>query len=180
MARKVGAPKHAVGGPKKKGDEEAGKKRRWRSGTKALMDIRGMQGITSKRHGKHNAATCRLVQRLPMSRLIREILQDIAGGDPNAAHLIAADAVDALHEAAEALLVSRLNLAQSCATHRKVVGVHHKDMRLAGYASECPEAALSAREDPTYNAQKVSWLPTNKVSHIDIKPFAKGGDAKAY
>ena len=148
------------------------KKHRKRSGTRALMDIRKFQGMTSKRKGKCDAATALLVQRQPMSRLIRETLQRVTA-DSGQDFMISTKAVDQLHTAAEAMLTAMLTGAQSLAQHRGAVSVERKDLRLFNYCHECPTAAISALADPLYNQEQVSWLSTNKVSSININDLSK-------
>lgn len=148
------------------------KKHRKRSGTRALMDIRKFQGMTSKRRGKTDAATALLIQRQPMSRLIREILADITR-DTGTAYMIKATAVDELHTAAEAAITSMFAGAQSLAQHRGAVSAERKDLRMFNYCHECPIEAISALADPKYNEEQVSWRPTNKVSSVDIHDLSK-------
>ena len=143
------------------------KKHRKRSGTRALMDIRKYQGMTHKRKGKADAATALLIPRESMSRLIRETLQDVAS-ENGESFSISSKAVDEIHTAAEAMITAHLAGAQSLAQHRGAVSVERKDLRMFNYCHECPSASISAVADPLYNQQQVSWLPSNKVSSVDI------------
>ncbi|XP_027235648.2 histone H3.3 type b [Penaeus vannamei] len=90
------------------------KQRRYRPGTVALREIRFYQkgGNT-------------LVPKLPFSRLIREILESF---HPNLR--IQSLALQALQEAAEAYIISLMEMANLCSIHAKRVTLYPKDIRL--------------------------------------------------
>ncbi|KAK7005583.1 telomeric heterochromatin assembly [Halocaridina rubra] len=96
-------------------DIVAKKKRRFRPGTVALMEIRHFQ----------KSGTL-LLPRLPFSRVVREIM-----GDLGCNYRIQALALMALQEASEHFVVTLLELANLCAIHAKRVTVYPKDIRLA-------------------------------------------------
>lgn len=90
-------PKHVPYGakPKKKTEIEDGvdkKKHKWRAGTLALREIR-----------KYQHRTDQLVPRAVVNRVVRDIASDLKEGVR-----FQADAIEALHEAAEQYLVERL------------------------------------------------------------------------
>ena len=91
------------------------KSRRYRSGTVALCEIRHYQKSTEL-----------LCRKLPMSRLIREIAQDIKTDLRFQSSTIAA-----LHEAVKAYLVELLEDTNLCCIHAKRVTIMPKDMQLA-------------------------------------------------
>jgi len=89
--------------------------RRWRPGTGALREIR-----------RYQRSTDLLLRRAPFGRLVREITQQFA----HAARW-SATAVEALQEAAEAMLVRLFEDANLCAIHARRVTVLPKDIQLA-------------------------------------------------
>jgi histone H3 len=91
------------------------KKRRYRPGTVALREIR-----------KYQRSSDLLIKKLPFSRLVREIAQEIK----NDVRMQSA-AILALQEAAEAYLVSLFEDSNLCAIHAKRVTIMPKDMQLA-------------------------------------------------
>eukprot|EP00092_Neocalanus_flemingeri_P041873 GFUD01045607.1.p1 GENE.GFUD01045607.1~~GFUD01045607.1.p1 ORF type:complete len:180 (+),score=41.06 GFUD01045607.1:79-618(+) len=92
------------------------RKRRYRPGTRALMEIRKFQKSTNL-----------LIPKLPFSRLIRELATQICS-----AHMrFQSAAIMALQEAAEAYLVTLFEDTVLCAIHAKRVTVMPKDMNLA-------------------------------------------------
>eukprot|EP00092_Neocalanus_flemingeri_P087483 GFUD01110407.1.p1 GENE.GFUD01110407.1~~GFUD01110407.1.p1 ORF type:complete len:227 (-),score=52.18 GFUD01110407.1:123-803(-) len=91
-------------------------KRRYRPGTRALMDIRKFQKSTNL-----------LIPKLPFSRLIREVAAQICAADMR----FQSAAIMALQEAAEAYLVTLFEDTVLCAIHAKRVTVMPKDMILA-------------------------------------------------
>ena len=94
------------------------KKRRYRPGTKALMEIR-----------RYQKATDLLVPKLPFSRLVREIATSII---PRGKEIrFQSSALLALQEAAEAYLVQLMEDTVLCAIHAKRVTIMPRDMRLA-------------------------------------------------
>lgn len=91
------------------------KQHRYRPGTVALREIR-----------KYQKTTELLIRKLPFQRLVREISQDLFSEHRWQSHAIAA-----LHEAAEAYLVSLFEDTNLCAIHAKRVTIMTKDMQLA-------------------------------------------------
>jgi histone H3 len=94
------------------------KPHRYRPGTVALREIRRYQKSTEL-----------LIRKLPFQRLVREICEGITGKD-NPLRFQGA-AMMALHEAAEAYLVSFFQDTNLCAIHAKRVTIMPKDMQLA-------------------------------------------------
>uniref|UniRef100_A0A8D3BB28 Core Histone H2A/H2B/H3 domain-containing protein n=1 Tax=Scophthalmus maximus TaxID=52904 RepID=A0A8D3BB28_SCOMX len=92
------------------------KKRRFRPGTKALMEIRKFQKSTGL-----------LLRRGPFSRLVREICQSFS----TQALRWQIYALLALQEAAEAFLVMLFSDSNLCAIHAKRVTVFPRDIQLA-------------------------------------------------
>jgi histone H3/H4 len=95
------------------------KKRRYRPGTKALMEIR-----------RYQKSSDLLIRKLPFSRLVRQITKDNFS-KPGEDFRWQSTAVLALQEAAEAYLVGTLEDANLCAIHAKRVTIYPKDMHLA-------------------------------------------------
>eukprot|EP00735_Rhodelphis_limneticus_P008370 TRINITY_DN21305_c0_g1::TRINITY_DN21305_c0_g1_i1::g.16334::m.16334 TRINITY_DN21305_c0_g1::TRINITY_DN21305_c0_g1_i1::g.16334 ORF type:complete len:151 (-),score=-9.22,sp/Q7RXR3/CENPA_NEUCR/59.71/8e-44,Histone/PF00125.19/1.3e+03,Histone/PF00125.19/8.2e-28,CBFD_NFYB_HMF/PF00808.18/3.8e+03,CBFD_NFYB_HMF/PF00808.18/5e-06,CENP-T/PF15511.1/0.0009,Bromo_TP/PF07524.8/0.0016,CENP-S/PF15630.1/0.0035,TFIID-31kDa/PF02291.10/0.028 TRINITY_DN21305_c0_g1_i1:67-519(-) len=91
-------------------------KRRYRPGTRALVEIRRYQRSTNL-----------LLRKLPFARLVREIMTSLT----SVQHRIEARALEALQEAAEAYLVHLFEDANLCAIHAKRVTVMPKDIQLA-------------------------------------------------
>ncbi|XP_069025070.1 histone H3-like centromeric protein A isoform X2 [Embiotoca jacksoni] len=92
------------------------RKRRFRPGTKALMEIR-----------KYQKSTDLLLRKGPFSRLVREVCQNFSRGDLR----WQVYALMALQEAAEAFLVLLFSDANLCAIHAKRVTVFPRDIQLA-------------------------------------------------
>eukprot|EP00088_Acartia_fossae_P039455 TRINITY_DN41066_c0_g1_i1.p1 TRINITY_DN41066_c0_g1~~TRINITY_DN41066_c0_g1_i1.p1 ORF type:complete len:204 (+),score=38.09 TRINITY_DN41066_c0_g1_i1:38-649(+) len=97
----------------------ARKGRRFRPGTKALMEIR-----------KYQKSTNLLMPRLPFSRLVREVAIQVCGSSMPDIRFQSA-AMQALQEAAEMYLVLLLEDSNLCAIHAKRCTIMVKDMRLA-------------------------------------------------
>lgn len=94
------------------------KPRRWRPGTVALREIRKLQKGTEL-----------LIKRAPFYRLVREILQNV---NPYRNDFrIQPSALEALHEATEAYLISMFEDTNLCAIHAKRVTIMPKDIHLA-------------------------------------------------
>ncbi|XP_060602026.1 uncharacterized protein LOC132755225 [Ruditapes philippinarum] len=93
------------------------KKKRFRPGTKALMEIR-----------KYQKSTNLLLRKMPFARLVREVCVDLF---PGTNHLWTAHALLAIQEAAEAYLVYLFEDANLCAIHAKRVTIMPKDIFLA-------------------------------------------------
>lgn len=106
-ARKSSARKSPAGTPKS---------RRYRPGTRALMEIRKFQKSTSL-----------LIPKLPFSRLIREICNEVCSQDMR----FQTAAILALQEASEAYMVTLFEDSLLCTIHAKRVTLQPKDMWLA-------------------------------------------------
>lgn len=100
------------------GDPIASKKRRLKSGTGALREIKKFQKSTDL-----------LMRKLPFSRLVREIVQEEFGNDTD--YRWQSVAILALQEATEAYLVHLLEDTNLCAIHAKRVTIMQKDIHLA-------------------------------------------------
>ncbi|GMM27811.1 centromeric DNA-binding histone H3-like protein [Martiniozyma asiatica (nom. inval.)] len=94
------------------------KKRKVRSGTKALREIKKFQKNTDL-----------LIRKLPFARLVREIVQEEFGNDAD--YRWQSVAIMALQEASEAYLVHLLEDTNLCAIHAKRVTIMQKDIHLA-------------------------------------------------
>ncbi|XP_072406137.1 histone H3-like centromeric protein A [Chiloscyllium punctatum] len=92
-------------------------RRRFRPGTRALMEIR-----------KYQKSTDLLIRKLPFSKLVREVACRFARGIE---FKWQANALLALQEAAEAFLVLLLEDAYLCTLHAKRVTLFPKDLQLA-------------------------------------------------
>lgn len=100
------------------GDPVLKKKRRFRTGTVALREIK-----------KYQKSTDLLIRKLPFARLVREIVQDDFGTDVS--YRWQSMAILALQEASEAYLVHLFEDTNLCAIHAKRVTIMQKDMHLA-------------------------------------------------
>ena len=94
----------------------AGKPHRYRPGTVALREIR-----------KYQRSVDLLLKKLPFSRLVREITNNVAP-EP---FRWTAEALLALQDATEDFLVHLLEDCNLCAIHAKRVTIMPKDMQLA-------------------------------------------------
>lgn len=92
------------------------KKNRYKPGTVALREIR-----------KYQSSTELLIRKLPFQRLVREIAQQVGNKELR----FQTSALLALHEAAEAYLVSLFEDTNLCAIHAKRVTIMCKDLSLA-------------------------------------------------
>jgi len=104
------SPKNLSVGP------SSGGKKRYRPGTRALMEIRKFQKSTDL-----------LIPKLPFSKVIREIASKVCSANLR----FQSAAIAALQEAAEAYLVTLFEDTLLCAIHAKRVTVMPKDMELA-------------------------------------------------
>ncbi|CAH1233145.1 HIST2H3A [Branchiostoma lanceolatum] len=95
---------------------QGARRRRFRPGTRALMEIRKFQKSTKL-----------LLRKLPFARVVREVCQDVGGVD----FRWQAYAIMALQEAAEAFLVGLMEDANLIALHAKRVTIMPKDVQLA-------------------------------------------------
>jgi len=90
--------------------------RRYRPGTRALMEIR-----------KYQKSSNLLIPRLPFSRVIREVCEQVC---PRGLRF-QSSAINALQEASEAYLVTLFEDSLLCTIHAKRVTLMPKDMTLA-------------------------------------------------
>merc|ERR1719470_5622 len=102
--------------PRRSQAPETPGKRKFRPGTRALMEIRKFQKSTNL-----------LIPKLPFSRVIRGVCSKICAADLR----FQSAAIMALQEAAEAYLVTLFEDTLLCAIHAKRVTVMPKDMQLA-------------------------------------------------
>jgi len=106
-------------------EERTGKKKRFRPGTVALREIR-----------KYQKSTDLLIQKLPFSRVVREVAMDMItddgqGYDDGRGLRWQSSAILALQEATEAYLVHLFEDANLCAIHAKRVTIMQRDIQLA-------------------------------------------------
>ncbi|KAF2416206.1 histone-fold-containing protein, partial [Tothia fuscella] len=93
------------------------KKRRYKSGTLALKEIR-----------RYQRSTDLLLRKLPFARIVREVAMEISEIE----HLRwQSQAIQALQKATEAFLVHLLEDTNFCAIHAKRITIQQKDMQLA-------------------------------------------------
>ena len=92
-------------------------KRRYRPGTRALMEIR-----------KYQKSGDALLLRAPFQRLVRETIERVM---PEKQLRLQSTALEALREASEAYLVGLFADTNLCALHAGRVTIEAKDMRLA-------------------------------------------------
>ncbi|KAM9338202.1 histone H3-like centromeric protein A isoform 1-T2 [Symphorus nematophorus] len=114
-------PSHAPARPPRRSGVPEGpvvspKKRRFRPGTKALMEIR-----------KYQKSTDLLLRKGPFSRLVREVCENFTRESLR----WQVYALLALQEAAEAFLVMLFSDANLCAIHAKRVTLFPRDIQLA-------------------------------------------------
>lgn len=118
MSGAKGAARTESRGPQQKSSSQAaGKKRRYRSGTVALRQIRRYQKTGDL-----------LLQKLPFQRLVREIVQNELQEEKVR---FQAAAIQALQEVTELYLVGLFEDANLIAIHGKRVTVMAKDLELA-------------------------------------------------
>ena len=108
-----GTPGTTPGGTKRPG-------RRYRPGTKALMEIR-----------KYQKGTQLLIPRLPFARLVKEIAQTLSARFNLTGLRFQSAALAALQEAAEAYLTALFEDTVLCAIHARRVTIMPRDMLLA-------------------------------------------------
>lgn len=113
-----GSPNTAKGRVLKDSSRRESKKRRYRPGTKALMQIRYFQKTTNL-----------LIPKLPFSRLIREIATTIIPRTKDVR--FQSSALLALQEASEVYLVQLMEDTVLCAVHARRVTIMPRDMNLA-------------------------------------------------
>lgn len=103
--------------PSRRAPKSPQKKRRYKPGTRALLEIR-----------KFQKSTALLLRKLPFARVVKEIAPQFSTkGDLK----WQAAAIEALQEAAEAFLVHLFEDANLCAIHAKRVTIMPKDIHLA-------------------------------------------------
>jgi histone H3 len=91
-------------------------KRRFRPGTRALMEIR-----------KYQKSSELLIRKQPFGRLVREIVQAM---HPTTGYCMQANAILALQEASEAYLVALFEDTNLAAIHARRVTIMPKDLQL--------------------------------------------------
>lgn len=96
------------------------RKRRYRPGTIALREIR-----------KYQRSTELLIRKLPFSRLVREISNDVSIWGPHEVFRWTPEALNAIQEATEDMLVHLFEDCNLCAIHAGRVTITPKDMKLA-------------------------------------------------
>ncbi|TNN53112.1 histone H3-like centromeric protein A [Liparis tanakae] len=104
------------GGSRPPGPPASPRKKRFRPGTRALMEIR-----------KYQKSTDLLLRKGPFSRLVREVCQSFS----SEALRWQVYALLALQEAAEAFLIMLFSDANLCAIHAKRVTIFPRDIQLA-------------------------------------------------
>ena len=119
-------PKSALKSKKQAKNSSVKKSRRYRPGTVALREIR-----------KYQKSVDLLIPKLPMGRLIREIVQELSA---NKEYRFQRGAIEALHEASEAYLVSLFSDTNRVALHSKRVTIQKKDLYLAAFLTKRPVA----------------------------------------
>ncbi|XP_053147673.1 histone H3-like centromeric protein A [Hemicordylus capensis] len=97
--------------------ERVRRRRRYRPGQRAMLEIR-----------KYQKSTNLLIRKLPFARVVREICLDFTRGVDMQWQAMA---LEALQEAAEAFLVHLMEDAYLCALHAKRVTLHPRDIQLA-------------------------------------------------
>ncbi|KNC77080.1 histone H3-like centromeric protein A, partial [Sphaeroforma arctica JP610] len=102
---------------KKQSGSTERKKRRYKPGAKALIEIRKFQKSTDL-----------LLRKRPFARLVRELCQDYK---PSMQYRWTSDALAAVQEAAEAFLVHLFEDANLAALHAKRVTLMVRDIQLA-------------------------------------------------
>ena len=93
------------------------KKRKYRPGTRALMEIR-----------KYQKSTDLMIPKLPLSRVIKEICEKVC---PRGDLRFQSAAINALQEAAEAYLVTLFEDSFLCTLHARRLTLMPQDMALA-------------------------------------------------
>ncbi|CAN6337246.1 unnamed protein product [Urochloa humidicola] len=107
----------AAGGTPGRQQQRVRKPHRWRPGTVALRDIR-----------KYQKSTELLIPAAPFIRLVREITDFYCRGTVTR---WTAEALLAMHEAAEFHLVELFELSNLCAIHAKRVTIMQRDIQFA-------------------------------------------------
>ena len=113
-------PRNSGTSPSRRQSSGTPGRRKYRPGTVALRQIRQFQKTTDL-----------LIPRLPFSRVVKEIAQDLAGRYNIQGLRFQSAALMALQEAAEAYMVSLFEDTVLCCVHARRVTIMPKDMRLA-------------------------------------------------
>ncbi len=103
-----------------KSQERSTSRRKYRPGTVALMEIR-----------RYQKSTDLLIPRLPFSRLVKEIAQNVVHGSFAKGLRFQSSALLALQEASESFMISLMEDTVLCAVHARRVTIMPKDMLLA-------------------------------------------------
>ncbi|CAH2314496.1 histone H3-like centromeric A [Pelobates cultripes] len=98
-------------------ERTSGRRKRFRPGTRALMEIR-----------KYQKSTELLIRKAPFQRLVKEVGMMCTRG---VSYMWQSMAIMALQEAAEAFLVRLFEDSYLCSIHAKRVTLYVKDMQLA-------------------------------------------------
>ena len=121
-AQRVGGARKALKTKSRKGAPATGgvkKPHRFRAGTRALREIRHYQKRTDL-----------LLRRAPFARLIREYLNEHPLRSTGEVCRIQKNALLALQEASEAMLVALFDDTNLCGIHAKRVTIQPKDIQL--------------------------------------------------
>ncbi|KAI6173677.1 Histone domain-containing protein [Aphelenchoides besseyi] len=108
--------KHAVIQDQSYRQQIVAKKRRFKAGTKALMEIR-----------KYQKSTALLIQKAPFCRVVKDTIYEMSGRQDMR---VQSEAVSALQEAAEAFIIQLFEAASLCARHGRRVTVMPADFQL--------------------------------------------------
>ncbi|XP_013858255.1 histone H3-like centromeric protein A isoform X2 [Austrofundulus limnaeus] len=114
--RRPPVPSPPLSGSKPGKSPVSPRKKRFRPGTRALMEIR-----------KYQKSTDLLIRKAPFARLVREVCQSFS----MKGYRWQVYALMALQEAAEAFLVLLFSDANLCAIHAKRVTLFPRDIQLA-------------------------------------------------
>ncbi|XP_066471767.1 histone H3-like centromeric protein A [Tiliqua scincoides] len=115
--RRGQSPRSSPRRPRRRQPPEGRRRRRYRPGQRAMLEIRKFQKSTNL-----------LIRKLPFARVVREICLDFTRGVDMQWQAMA---LLALQEAAEAFLVHLMEDAYLCAIHAKRVTLYPKDIQLA-------------------------------------------------
>lgn len=111
------------------------KKRRFRNGVRAVMEMRKLQKTTH-----------RLLRKLPFIRFVREIAQDRPLTSTNEPARFQAESFEALQDAAETYLTDLFTASGKVVLHRKRITLEPRDIRLALYVAGTGIALSSERQ----------------------------------
>ncbi|KAI6209253.1 Histone domain-containing protein [Aphelenchoides besseyi] len=114
--RRLPKVKHAVIQDQSYRQQIVAKKRRFKAGTKALMEIR-----------KYQKSTALLIQKAPFCRVVKDTIYEMSGRQDMR---VQSEAVSALQEAAEAFIIQLFEAASLCARHGRRVTVMPADFQL--------------------------------------------------